>query len=108
MAKSKTRLIAEFMRGVQSDNDNNAVHSEVQAAANAFTFNGVDITQVFFNNASIGLQNLITIATTGMFYGGILYPTYYNRVTRINDSGALIGSETNVGRGGFALAGARL
>ena len=76
--------------------------------ANAFTFNGVDITQVFFNNASIWLQNLIPITTTGMFYTGSVYPTYSNRVTRINASGVLIGSETNVGTARHLSAGAGL
>ena len=74
--------------------------------ANAFRFNGVDITQVFFNNASVWLQ--IIGATTGVFYGGFIYPTANNRVTRINNSGTLIGSETNVGTARNYLAGAGL
>ena len=76
--------------------------------ANAFRFNGVDITQVFFNNASVWLQNLIPITTTGMFYGGLASTTNYNRVTRINSSGTLIGSETNVGTARNYLAGVGL
>ena len=76
--------------------------------ANAFRFNGVDITQVFFNNASVWLQNLIPITTTGMFYGGLASTTNYNRVTRINSSGTLIGSETNVGTARYGVAGAGL
>jgi fructose-specific component phosphotransferase system IIB-like protein len=76
--------------------------------ANAFTFNGVDITQVFFNNASVWLQNLIQITTTGMFYGGLASTTNYNSVIRINNSGTLIGSETNVGTARAHLAGAGL
>ena len=73
--------------------------------ANAFRFNGVDITQVFFNNASVWLQ--ILGATTGVFYSGAT-TAVTNIVTRINNSGTLIGSETNVGTARFALAGAGL
>ena len=73
--------------------------------ANAFMFNGVDITQVFFNNASVWLQ--ILGATTGVFYSGAT-TAVTNIVTRINNSGTLIGSETNVGTARISAAGAGL
>ena len=50
------------------------------------------------------------VGTNGLFYGGIRYigccVTNFNRVTRINACGAIVGSETNIGTIRCSLAGA--
>ena len=76
----------------------------------AFIYNGVDIKAVVYNGVSLtqlvfnGVAVWNSGPTVGVYYGG--FPGNSNTVTRINASGALVGSETNVGTGRPQLAGA--
>jgi hypothetical protein len=65
---------------------------------NAAYFNGTALTQIVFN----GVPVWNSAPTIGLFYGGF----NGNIVTRINSSGTLIGSETNVGTARSGLSGA--
>lgn len=76
----------------------------------ALHFNGIDVQNVWFNGVQLqelwfnGVQ--VLSSGNGLFYGGWTANSIYNHVTRINSSGALVGSETRVGTSRYALAGA--
>ena len=71
----------------------------------AVVYNGVSLTQLVFNGVVVWNSG----PTVGVYYGGRSATsggTIYNRVTRINASGASVGSETNVGTSRAFVSGA--
>jgi len=69
----------------------------------AVTYNGVALSTLIYNGTVVWTAGYIQ----GMYYGGRYGDyTYYNTVTRINSSGALVGSETAVGTAREYVGGA--
>jgi hypothetical protein len=73
--------------------------------ANSIYFNGTSIEQVYFNGTLV--YELATGNTVGVYYGGNATGTQ-NYVTRLDSSGAQVGSETTVATGRGYLAGAKI